>query len=86
MRAELAQGRASLANLNGRMARTQRTAMVKDRHDRSQDVAELMDNFCASRAQMAQELSQSLAQTMENVRAHVSGLSEWNKWSQGFRL
>ena len=30
---------------------------------------------------MAQELSESLAQTMENVRAHVSGLSEWGKAS-----
>ena len=81
MRADLEQGRASLSKLNRRMARAQRTAMVKDRRERSQDVAELMNNFCASRAEMAQELSESLAQTMENVRAHVSGLSEWGKAS-----
>ncbi len=81
MRDELAQGRASLSKLNRRMARAQLTAMVKDRRERAQDVAELMDNFCASRAEMAQELSESLAQTMENVRVHVSGLSEWGKAS-----
>ncbi len=81
MRAELEQGRASLVKLNRRMARAQRAAMVKDRRDRAEDVAELMENFCASRAEMAQELSESLAQTMENVRAHVSGLSEWGKAS-----
>ena len=81
MRAELAQGRASLAKLNRRMARAQLTALVDDRRGRAQDVAELMGNFCAARAQMAQELSESLAQTMENVRAQVSGLSEWGKAS-----
>ena len=86
MRDELAQGRASLSKLNRRMARAQLTAMVKDRRERAQDVAELMDNFCASRAEMAQELSESLAQTMENVRVHVSGLSEWGKSSKSFTL
>ena len=86
MRAELEQGRASLVKLNRRMARAQRAAMVKDRRDRAEDVAELMENFCASRAEMAQELSESLAQTMENVRVHVSGLSEWGKSSKSFTL
>ena len=81
MRAELEEGRASLVKLNRRMARAQRAAMVQDRRERAEDVAELIGNFCASRAEMAQELSESLAQTMDNVRAHVSGLNEWGKAS-----
>ena len=79
MRADLAQGRVGLAKSNRRMARAQRTAMVQDRRDRAQDVAELIGGFHAAQGEMARELSANLAQTMENVRAHVSGLSEWNK-------
>ena len=82
MRADLAEGRASLAKSNRSMARVQLTAMVKDRRDRSNDVTELIDGFHASHGEMARELSKSLAQTMENVRDHVSGLSEWGKWSK----
>ena len=82
MRADLAQGRASLAKSNRRMARAQRTAMVQDRLDRSHDVAELIGGFHAAQGEMAREMTESLAQTMENVRVHVSGLSEWNKWSK----
>ena len=82
MRADLAQGRASQAQLSSRMARAQRAAMVNDHRNLSRDVAELIEGFHASQGEMARELTESLAQTMENVRVHVSGLSEWNKWSK----
>lgn len=81
LRADLAEGRMNLAKSNRRMARAQHASMVKDRRDRSREVAGLIGNFHATRGEMAQEMAETLAKATQDVRFMVSGLHEWRSAS-----
>lgn len=77
LRADCAKGRADFAKAHRHMARAQRTALTKDRRDRSRDVAELIASFHVARGVMAQELAENLAKSTQEIKYHVSGLNEW---------
>ena len=77
LRADISKGCADVAKAHRHMAKTQRTALAKERRDRSRDVAKLINNFHAARGEMAQELAESLSKTTQDVKFCVSGLNEW---------
>ena len=77
LRANFAKGRADFAKAHRHMTKAQRAALVKDRRDRSREVAGLMNDFHVSRGEMAQELAESLAKFTQEIRSHVSGLTRF---------
>lgn len=76
LRADFAKGRANFAKAHRHMAKAQRTGLAKDRRERALDVVELINNFRASRGEMAHELAESLAKSTQNVRFRVAGLKK----------
>ena len=76
LRTDFAKERAGFTKAHRHMAKAQRTGLAKDRRDRALDVAELINNFHASRGEMAHELAESLAKFTQNVRFRVAGLKK----------
>ena len=76
LRADFAKGRADFANAHRHMTQAHRAGLVKDRRDRSREVAELMNDFHVSRGEMAQELTESLQKFAQRVQFQVSSLRE----------
>ena len=76
LRADFAKGRADFAKGHRDMTEAQRAGLAKDRCDRSREVAELMNNFHVSRGEMAHELAESLAKSMQHITSQVSGLKK----------
>ena len=77
LRAAFTKERAAFAKAHRHMTKAQRAALVKDRRDRSREVAGLMNDFLVSRGEMAQELAEGLAKFTQEIRSHVSGLTRF---------
>jgi len=77
LRADFAKGRVDFAKAHRHMTKAQRAALVKDRGDRSREVAGLMNDFHVSRGEMAQQLAEGMAKFTQEIRSHVSGLTRF---------
>lgn len=77
LRASVAKERADFTKAHHHMAKTQRAELAKDRHDRSREVAKLMNGFHVSRGEMAQKLAKSLAKSTQEIKSQVSGLNRF---------
>lgn len=74
--ADFAKGRADFAKAHRQATKAQRAGLAKNRRHRSREVAELMNNFHVSRGEMAHELGESLAKTLQRIESQVSGLKK----------
>ena len=77
LRADFAKGRAAFAKAHLHMTEAQCAALVKDRGDRSREVAGLMNDFHVAHGEMAQEVAESLSNSTQEIKSQVSGLNRF---------